>query len=212
MKHVFFESMRSHISMDWDKKGLWINTNCEFTDGSRGWTSLCVPPLKVPGFVFSVTMLLVRKTVIGPLAPDMFDWKRYRKFFLILLLMLPAGVHASDKDFDPFKAGCVGVGMFTSSLFMANENLPWGHVTELQGWSFCWTEIGFKFLPPDYNFLSPVYVGLFDIAYHFQRPDKILADLSGVAGSCILNLNLDGPKKDITAFYDGEKLILTARY
>ena len=105
---------------------------------------------------------------------------------------------ACADSYDPVKVGITGVSMFAGSIALSNSNVPWNKATELQGWSFCWTTMGFKFFGKEYGWLSPICVGAFDLMYRIpqfhENEDmafrKLACDLSGVLGACIVEIDL----------------------
>ena len=129
-----------------------------------------------------------------------------------------------SNGFDPLKTGLVGVSMFLSSVALADEKLPWGHATELQAWSFCWTYMGFRFLPGDFKWVSPILVTAFDFSYRTEEWKKIdptganittmkkfFCDFSGVLGAMVMEMDLD-KKKDIHLDVSMARTELTVRF
>jgi hypothetical protein len=86
-----------------------------------------------------------------------------KDFFIILVFLLASLVHAREND--SLRAVGVGLSLLVAPAQLTDQNLSLGHTWEIEGFSFAATDILYRIVPKELDFLAPVLAFLGDAAY-----------------------------------------------
>jgi hypothetical protein len=106
-------------------------------------------------------------------------------------------VATAEEGHDFAKPFLVGSVLVFAPMGFDGGGLTWGHAIELEGFTYAATDLGFRFLPEEISFLSPVIMTGLVFAYRLPemglgRDDliwrKVGADLLGVVCRVVIEL------------------------
>lgn len=116
---------------------------------------------------------------------------------LALLAFAPGCPRVATAQEDPGKVFLVGSALVFAPLGFDSPDLSVGHAWELEGFTYAGTDLGWRFLPKDIAWMSPVIMTGLVLAYRLPEmgrgaDDMILrklgADLLGVAARVVIEL------------------------
>lgn len=150
--------------------------------------------LLLAGAILALLAAIVFFASVKPSRAEVLQVDGYGPVTLLPGVLVDPAVQ-SKKGWDPLPPFLVGGAMVLTPMFLDDERLSWGHSLELSGFSFTWTDLGYRFLPEDLKGLSPVFIGLACLVYRIPElgrgeDDLILRKMSmdglGIVGRVAL--------------------------